>query len=188
MYHRGAGRVVLGLHPTVDDERVTRAILQLTHAGFNTALSAEIRQDLWLKLCTNLLSAINVLATTELKASSAYWEFRRNLLVEARDTLAAHGILARSCDGQDLSLEEMIERQALPVQARTTSGEPSVTQIHNSVYTALVRGQELEPLHYHSTIVEMAERKGMKVPANESFLQLLMKRRIEAGCLGRLPV
>ena len=183
---RGQGRIVLGLFPAGTEVRVSLVVSQLRQARYSVSQSAHIQQDIWLKLCLNLLSAISVLASADLKERAEYWSFRRSLLCEARDTLVATGISAKPCDDKDPDLDEMIRRQD-PPSRKAAQDSSAAIQVFNSVHTALLRGQELEPLHYHGTICELAGQTGLKCPANAGMLNVLRQQNLSPACLQHLP-
>ena len=177
---RGAGRAVVGLHPEGRAPEAERAARTLRAAGIDTGLSARIREDKWLKLCVNLMSAPNALVRPAEHETAAFVETKARLLEEARDVLAASGIRAASCDGRDRSLEEEIawQRAAL-AEGRAARRIPLTNQVH----AALARGGPLEADAYHARVLGLAGRAGLEAPVNARVLARLRR----AARLGEGP-
>lgn len=167
----GHARVVLGAEPGCATAAEAVALArELGAAGLDAAASERIREDQWLKLCINLMSAPNALVRRGDHAAPAFVELKARLLEEARDALAAAGVRAASCDGRDRSLDEEIrfQRESL---ARGESARSA--PLYNHVWTALRERRPLEAEAYHRRILELAERHGCAAPANARVLAAL---------------
>jgi len=173
----GPGRVVLGAWPEAGaqadpelEERLASLAGALGAAGYDVGVSGRIAEDLWLKLCVNLTSAVNALVRPADHATEAFVETKARLLEEARDALAAAGVAARSCDGRDRSLEEEIawHRDSLR-RGHSARRLP----VYNQVWQALRRGEPPEADRYHLRILALAERHGVGAPANAGVLEAL---------------
>lgn len=180
----GRGRVIVGAHPhgTGDDVAALTALLR--RAGFDVGVSEHIGEDKWLKLCVNLMSAPNALVHPDDHETRAFVEVKARLLEEARSVLAAAGIVARSCDGRDRSLDAEIvfQRDAL---ARGDAARR--LPIYNQIWSALRDRRSLEGDRYHRRFVELGRRHGVATPQNERVLAVL-QRAFDAGdgpeCMG----
>jgi len=145
-------------------------------AGFDTAVSARIAEDRWLKLCVNLTSTPNALVRQDDHETRAFVEGKARLLEEARAVLAAEGIPARSCDGRDRSLDDEIawQRGAL---ARGDAARR--LPLYNSVWQALRDDLPLETDDYHQRILALGERHAIPTPINARVLAALLRARAE---------
>jgi 2-dehydropantoate 2-reductase len=166
----GAGRVVVGAHPEGGGADVEALAGALRAAGYDVGVSACIGEDKWLKLCVNLMSAPNALVRREDHETAAFVEVKARCLEEARATLAAAGITARSCDGRDRSLDAEIAFQ----RASLASGQSARRlPIYNQVWQALRHGGPLEADRYHRRILALAARHGLAAPVNARVLEVL---------------
>jgi 2-dehydropantoate 2-reductase len=173
----GAARVVLGAEPGCDTAAEAAALArELAAAGLDAAASEHIREDQWLKLCVNLMSAPNALVRRGDHASAAFVELKARLLEEARDVLAAAGVRAASCDGRDRDLDAEIrfQRESLARGASARSAP-----LYNHVWTALREARPLEAGDYHRRILALAARHGLAAPQNARVLAALERALAE---------
>jgi 2-dehydropantoate 2-reductase len=174
----GAARIVLGAEPGCDTGPDAEALARgLAEAGLDAACSARIRDDQWLKLCVNLMSAPNALVRRGDHESAAFVELKARLLEEARAALAAAGIRAASCDGRDRDLDAEIRFQRASL-ARGTSARPA--PLYNHVWTGLREGRPLGAEDYHRLILGLASRHGLPAPRNLRVLAAL-ERAVQEG-------
>jgi 2-dehydropantoate 2-reductase len=167
----GPARVVLGAEPGCGTAAEAAALArELAAAGLDAACSERIREDQWLKLCVNLMSAPNALVRRADHPGAAFVEVKARLLEEARDALAAAGIRAASCDGRDRSLEDEIRFQRASL-ARGAGARP--VPLYNHVWTGLREGRAVEAEAYHRRILELAARAGLPAPQNARVLAAL---------------
>jgi 2-dehydropantoate 2-reductase len=167
----GKARVVLGAEPGCETAGEAAALARaLADAGLDAAASGRIREDQWLKLCVNLMSAPNALVRRGDHGGAAFVEVKVRLLEEARAALAAAGVRAASCDGRDRSLEEEIrfQRESLARGASARSAP-----LYNHVWTGLREQRPLEAQAYHRRILDLAERHGCLAPTNARVLAAL---------------
>jgi ketopantoate reductase len=81
-------------------------------------------------------------------------------------------IRARSCDGRDPSIDEMIENLHRPMARRTDHG----VKVRNSVWQDLYlkrRGMEAE--HIHGPVIALGEQHGVATPYNRAALELALR-------------
>jgi 2-dehydropantoate 2-reductase len=171
----GPARIVLGAEPGCATASDAAALArELAGAGLDAACSRRIRDDQWLKLCVNLMSAPNALVRREDHTGEAFAELKARLLEEAREVLAAAGIRAASCDGRDRDLDREIAGQraarALGVAARSAP-------LYNNVWTSLREGRPLEADAYHRRILRLAAERGIEAPLNARVLAALLRAR-----------
>jgi 2-dehydropantoate 2-reductase len=164
------GRMVVGAHPEGGGTDVEELAADLRRSGYDVGVSERIYEDKWLKLCVNLMSAPNALVRREDHTSRAFVEGKERLLEGARGVLLDSGIVARSCDGRDRSLDEEILHQR---SALRRGGSARAIPLYNHVWTALRHRAPLEADRYHRRILELAHRHGIAVPTNQRVLDLL---------------
>jgi 2-dehydropantoate 2-reductase len=167
----GPARVVLGAEPGCATAAEAAALAgELSAAGLDAACSERIREDQWLKLCVNLMSAPNALVRASDHTCAAFVELKARLLEEARDALAAAGIRAASCDGRDRGLDEEIAFQ----RASLAGGQSARrAPLYNHVWTGLRESRPLEAPAYHQRILELAARHAVPAPLNARVLAAL---------------
>jgi 2-dehydropantoate 2-reductase len=166
----GSGRIVLGAWPSGIGSTAEGLAADLRAAGYDVGLSSRIEEDLWLKLCVNLMSAPNALVRREDHETRAFVEGKARLLEEARAILAAAGIAARSCDGRDRSLDQEIAYQRASLAQGTSARR---LPLYNQVWSALRSGGPVEADRYHRRILELAARHAVPAPVNTRVLELL---------------
>ena len=164
-------RVVLGAEPGCATAADAAALArELAAAGLDAACSERIREDQWLKLCVNLMSAPNALVRPAEHTLPAFVELKARLLEEARDVLAAAGIRAASCDGRDRDLEQEIRFQRASLEG---GGSARRAALYNHVWTGLREGRAIEAEAYHRRILALAGTHGVPAPANARTLAAL---------------
>jgi 2-dehydropantoate 2-reductase len=166
----GAGRLVLGDWPEGVEPHTQALAQRLREAGYSVGLSQRVAEDLWLKLCLNLMSAANALIRREDHTTRAFVEIKVRLLEEARAVLDAAVITARPCDGEDRSLEAEILHQRRSLEEGTSARR---LPLHNQVWSALRDGGPLEADRYHRRILDLARRHGVAAPMNTRLLHAL---------------
>ena len=181
----GAGRIVLGAEPGCDTARAAAALAaELAAAGLDAACSERIREDQWLKLCINLMSAPNALVRQADHETEAFVETKARLLEEARDALAAAGIVAASCDGRDRGLDAEIAQQRRALPSGTSARKVA---LYNHVWTGLREGRALEAPDYHRRILDLARAHGVPAETNRHVLAALERaerEKLGPECLG----
>ena len=85
---------------------------------------------------------------------------------------SATGILARSCDGRDRSLDQEIRHQRESL-ARGTSARR--LPLYNQVWSSLRSDAPLEADGYHRRILELAAARGIRAPTNARVLEKLLE-------------
>ena len=105
---RALGRLVLGAYPKGSDDTVARFAAALREAGFDAAESKAIVDDKWLKLTVNAQSVFHALIDPRDQDENEFFDLKVAILEETRRVYKAAKIKARSADGKDPSIEEMI--------------------------------------------------------------------------------
>ena len=181
----GAGRIVVGAEPGCETAADAAALAaDLAAAGLDAACSARIREDQWLKLCVNLMSAPNALVRRDDHATEAFVEAKARLLEEARAALAAAGIRAASCDGRDRDLDGEIAHQRRSLAQGTSARR---VPLYNHVWTGLREGRALEAPSYHRRIVDLAAEHGLPAETNRRLLEVLVRaerEKLGPECIG----
>jgi 2-dehydropantoate 2-reductase len=170
----GRGRVVIGLHPQGAAPEVDALAQDLRRADFDVGISSRLAEDRWLKLCVNLMSAPNALIRREDHDSFPFVEVKARLLEEARETLAANGIEARSCDGRDRSLDEEIRHQRESLERGNSARR---LPLYNQVWRSLRSDVPLEANAFHQRILELAAAHGIPAPTNARVLEKLVEAK-----------
>jgi 2-dehydropantoate 2-reductase len=168
----GAGRMVVGGLDANGRRAVPAMGKLLTCAGYDVGESAQIEHDMWLKLCINLMSAPNALIRRADHATADFVEIKATLLEEARDATRTAGVVTRSCDGRDRSLDEEIafQRSALEKGVSRRS-----LPLYNQVWSALQRREPAEADAYHREILDLSRAHGVAAPMNARVLVALAR-------------
>lgn len=172
----GAGRLVIGAHPAGTTASARALAEAFRAADFDVALSEQIAEDKWLKLCVNLMSVPNALIAPREHTRSEFVEIKAAIVEEARDALQAAGITARSCDGRDRSLDEEIAFQRASVRSGQSARR---LPVYNAVWASLDGGGPLEAERYHERILALATSHGLAAPMNRRALELALRARRE---------
>lgn len=181
---QGAPRIVLGLHPIGRSDEVEALAHAFRSAGYDVGVSERIGEDKWLKWCVNLMSAPNALVRPSDHGTAEFVETKARLLEEARAVLGRAGIVARSCDGRDRSLEDEIAHQRASLAAGTSR---RALPLYNSVWSSLRYGLGLEADRYHRRLLDLASRHGVPAPVNARVLEVLLRAAAQRLGPGRLP-
>jgi 2-dehydropantoate 2-reductase len=169
---RKAGRVVVGKYPKGAHPYAKKLGNVLQSAGFQSAVSNTIACDKWLKLVANLRSAFNALVDERDHDGAEFNLLAIGVLEEARRVLKAARVRAKSCDGKDPSLDEMIGDLKKPPVPRVASS----VRVHNSTWQNLyLKRGTYENTFFHGPIVELARARGIAVPHNDVALELVAR-------------
>ncbi|MEE2663246.1 MAG: 2-dehydropantoate 2-reductase N-terminal domain-containing protein [Myxococcota bacterium] len=173
----GAGRLIVGAHPSGETDAVGALADAFRLAGFDVGISPRIGEDKWLKLCINLMSVPNALIHPDEHTAPAFVEIKATIVEEARAALSAAGITARSCDGRDRSLDEEIAFQRA---SRSAGQSARRLPVYNAVWGSLRHGSPLEADLHHERILALSAAHGLEAPMNRRALELVLRARREA--------
>ena len=170
--YRKSGRLVVGRYPKGAHTDAKRFGAALTSAGFTTSVSKDIMADKWLKLVLNLHSAVHAVIDERDHDTRAFIDIKIALLEEAKRTLKAAKIKAKSCDGKDHSIDEMIDALKKPRTPRHESG----VRVHNSTWQSLYKKRDvIENAAFHGPIIEMGREHGIITPYNDVVLEIVTR-------------
>ena len=168
----GAARVVLGAEPGCETAAEAAALArELAEAGLDAACSSRIREDQWLKLCVNLMSAPNALVRREDHASAAFVELKARLLEEARAVTRRRRHPRRLLRRARPRASSRRSASSARVLAHGVSARRA--PLYNHVWTGLREGRPLGAEAYHRRILALAGRHGLPAPRNLCVLAAL---------------
>lgn len=168
--YRKMGRLIVGRYPKGANATAKKIGKLLGSAGFSSSVSNDIMSDKWLKLVTNLHSAVNAVIDERDHESPEFIHLKIGLLEEAKRVLKAGRIKARSCDGKDSSVDEMIDELKKPHAPR----QASAVRVHNSTWQNLYKKSgNVENEFFHGPIITLAKEHDIAVPHNEVILELV---------------
>ena len=180
---RKFGRVIVGKYPKGAHAYPKKLAKILETAGFKASASNSIMCYKWLKLTTNLQSAFNALIDDRDHDSPEFLQLKVGVLEEAKRVLTADKIRAKSCDGGDFSLKEMIDELKKPWAARHGSS----VKVNNSTWQNLyLKRENVENEFFHGPIIQLGGKYGVAVPHNEVALELVMRSCREKTGPGQL--
>jgi 2-dehydropantoate 2-reductase len=165
------GRLVVGPHPEGRTEASAGLAGLLRDAGYDVGESQCISEDKWLKLAVNLMSAPNALIRRGDHATPEFVEIKVRLLEEARALFDASGIVARSCDGRDRSVDEEIAHHRASLERANSS---RALPLYNQVWQALRHGGPLEADDYHRRMLALAAEHSIPAPQNQRVLAAVL--------------
>lgn len=180
---RKFGRVIVGKYPKGAHAYPKKLAKIFESAGFKVSVSNSIMCDKWLKLTTNLQSAFNALIDDRDHDSPEFLQLKVGVLEEAKRVLTADKIRAKSCDGGDFSLKEMINELKKPRAARYASS----VRVNNSTWQNLyLKRESVENEFFHGPIIQLGGKYGVAVPYNEVALELVTRSCREKTGPGQL--
>jgi 2-dehydropantoate 2-reductase len=165
---RRLGRIVVGRYPKGSDARARALGKAFADAGFDASVSRNVGADKWLKVAVNAQSVFNAVVDTRDHDANEFSELKARILEETRSVFRAAKIRARSGDGKDPSVEEMIAELRRPRAPRAQHG----IKVHNSVWQDLyLKRESIESPLFHEMIIGLAREHGLKVPCHEVALE-----------------
>jgi 2-dehydropantoate 2-reductase len=175
---KAPGRVVIGLHPRGVDPFAQTLAETFQAAGFDASASREITADKWLKMAVNVQSVFHAVIDERDHESDLFLELKAGILDETRRVLKAARIRAKSCDGRDPSIEDMLAELKRPRAHRTTHG----VKVHNSVWQDLyLKRRHLEAEFIHGPVIALGKKHGVATPYNRAALAIVERVHHEAG-------
>ncbi len=173
------GRVVVGVHPKGVDDTVGELVAALRDAGFDTSASKSIVDDKWLKLAVNAQSVFHAVIDPRDQDENEFFDLKVAILDETRRVFKAAKIKARSGDGKDPSIEEMMAEIKRPRARRNEHG----VKLHNSVWQDLyLKRAHIEADSIHGPVIALGKSHGVATPYHETSLALA--RRCHAAQAG----
>lgn len=167
-----AGRVVIGKYPRGADAFAKSIAAAITEAGFDSVVSKDIEADKWLKVAVNVQSAFHAVIDGRDHDTNEFQALKVGILEETRRVFKAAKVRARSCDGRDPSIEEMIDALRKPRAKRTDHG----VKVRNSVWQDLyLKRHAIEADYIHGPVIALAEQHGVPAPYNRAALELVRR-------------
>lgn len=167
------GSLTLGEPGGEDSERALRLAVMLGGAGFGTAISTEIRGDVWAKLLGNVsfsvIAALTGGGLLDLVEDPETCGLARQIMTETAGVAAALGIKI------PISVEDRI------ATTRTMGNHKT------SILQDLEGGRQMEVDAIAGSVLEAARLGGASAPTIESTYALLRGRAIEAGLYPENP-
>jgi len=166
---RRMGRLVVGKHPKGVDAAVKALAAALEEAGFDVCVSRTITADKWLKLAVNTQSAFHAVIDERDHDANEFFELKAKILEETRAVFKAARIKAKSYDGKDPSIDEMIDELRRPRARRAAHG----INVRDSLWQDLyVRREVIESPNLHGPVIEAGRAHGVPTPYNDVALAL----------------
>lgn len=167
---RRFGRVLVGRYPRGGDGVAKNLVRALEDAGCQACLSRTIANDKWLKLAVNTQSTFHAIVDPRDHEANEFSELKVATLEEAKKVLKAHKVKPRSCDGKDMTIDEMIDELRRPRAPRHSAG----VKVRNSTWQNLyLKRDRIENGYIHGPIIDLGRKYGVDVPCNETALELV---------------
>jgi 2-dehydropantoate 2-reductase len=166
------GRVVVGKFPRGSDPVARSIAAAITEAGFDGVATKEIMADKWLKVAVNVQSAFHAVIDARDHDTNEFQALKVGILEETRRVFKAAKIRARSCDGRDPSVEDMIESLRKPRTRRTEHG----VKVRNSIWQDLyLKRRAIEADYVHGPVIALGEKHGVATPYNRASLEIVTR-------------
>jgi 2-dehydropantoate 2-reductase len=176
---RALGRLVVGAYPKGVDAVVTELVAAFRDAGFDAGASKSIQDDKWLKLAVNAQSVFHAVVDPRDQDENEFYDLKVAILEETRRVFKAAKIRARSGDGKDPTIEEMIAEIKRPRARRNEHG----VKVRNSLWQDLyLQRNHIESEAIHGPVIEMGRKHGIRTPYHAAALALA--RRCHAARTG----
>ena len=164
------GRVITGKFPRGTDALARSLGAAFTASGFDGVVSKDIMADKWLKMAVNVQSVFHAVVDPRDHDTHEFQALKAGILDETRRVFKAAKIRARSCDGKDPSIEQMIETLQRPHTRRTEHG----VKVHNSVWQDLyLKRRAIEADFIHGPVIALGERHAVATPYNRAALEIV---------------
>jgi 2-dehydropantoate 2-reductase len=176
---QGGGRVVVGKYPKGTDAFARAFAGMIAAAGIDAVVTKDLMSDRWLKMAVNVSSVFHAVIDPRDHDTNEFHALKVAILDETRRVLRRAKIRARSCDGRDPSIEQMIEKLERPRAPRTEHG----VKVRNSVWQDLyLKRRSMEAEYIHGPVIALGEQYGVPTPYNRAALELALScHREELG-------
>jgi 2-dehydropantoate 2-reductase len=166
---RALGRLVIGAYPKGTDAAVSELAGAFRDAGFDTGISKSISDDKWLKLAVNAQSVFHALVDPRDQDENEFFDIKVAILEETRRVFKAAKIRARSGDGKDPSIEELIAEIKRPRARRSDHG----VKVHNSTWQDFyLKRPRIEADAIHDPLIALGKEHGVPTPYHSASLTL----------------
>jgi 2-dehydropantoate 2-reductase len=169
---RRVGRIIIGKYPKGVDPFARKLAKAFEEAGLQSSVSRSIMCDKWLKLVVSLQSTLNAIVEPRDHDTIEFMKLKIGVIEEAKKVLKADKIRAKSCDGRDFSLDEMMNDLRKPRAQKS----PSYIKVNNSTWQNLyLKRKDVENEYFHGPIIELGKKHGVPVPFNETVLAKVLE-------------
>lgn len=167
---RRLGRVIVGKYPKGAHALAKELGKAFADASLDACVSRNIIADKWLKLAVNTQSAWHAVVDPRDHDANEFFELKAATLEETGKVFKAGKIKAKSFDGRDPTIQEMIADLRRPRARRTEHG----MKVHNSTWQDLyLKRATIEVPLFHGRVIEIAREHGVAVPRNETALEIV---------------
>jgi len=169
---QAGGRMVVGKYPRGSDAFARLFAGMITTAGFDAVVTKDLMADRWLKVAVNVQSVFHAVTDPRDHDTNEFHALKAAILEETRAVFKKAKIRARSCDGRDPSIDEMIEELHRPRARRTEHG----VKVRNSVWQDLyLKRRSMEAEFIHGPVIALGEQHGVATPYNRAALDLALR-------------
>jgi 2-dehydropantoate 2-reductase len=169
---RSFGRIVVGRYPKGIDPVARNIAKSFEVAGCQTCASRNISNDKWLKLAVNTQSTFHAIVDPRDHEANEFFELKVATLLETQKVLKAHKVRPKSCDGKDMSIDELVAELQRPKAPRHSSG----MNVRNSTWQNLyLQRERVENEFFHGPIIQFGADYDIPVPYNEVALELVQE-------------
>jgi len=169
---QNSGRVIVGKYPKGTDAFARTVATAISEAGFDAVASRDIMADKWLKLAVNVQSGFHAVIDARDHDTNEFHALKLGILEETRRVFKAAKIRARSCDGKDPSIEDMMETLRRPQARRVEHG----VKLRNSVWQDLyLKRPSVEAEFIHGPVIELGRTQGVSTPYNRASLDVVQR-------------
>lgn len=169
---RRHGRIIVGRYPKGSDPVSKNLAGAFTDAGCQAVTSRNIMSDRWLKLALNTQSTLHAIIDPRDHEANEFFDLKAGILEETGKVLKAGKLRAKSCDGKDPSIDEVIADLKRPRAQRTSSG----MKVRNSTWQNLyLKRPMIENDYFHAPIIDLGREHDIPVPFNEVALEMVKK-------------
>jgi 2-dehydropantoate 2-reductase len=169
---QAGGRVVVGKYPRGTDAFARLFAGMITAAGFDAVVTKDLMADRWLKVVVNVQSVFHAVTDARDHDTNEFHALKAAIIEETRGVLKKAKVRARSCDGRDPSIDEMIEALHRPRARRPEHG----VKVRNSVWQDLyLKRRSMEAEHIHGPVIALGEQHGVPTPYNRAALELALR-------------
>jgi len=175
--YRSPGRVIVGRYFKGADTLAPDLVTALVEAGFDAAASRDIESDKWLKMAVNAQTAFHAVIDERDHDANEFIDLKVAILEETKRVLKAGKVKAKSCDGKDPSIDEMVAELKHPRGRRVVHG----IKVHNSLWQDLyMRRKHIESDFIHGPLIKIGKEHGVATPLHATALDIA-KRAHKAG-------
>jgi 2-dehydropantoate 2-reductase len=166
------GRVLVGKFPRGADALARSLAGAITETGLDGVAAKDISADRWLKLAVNVQSVFHAVIDARDHDTNEFQALKVGILEETRRVFKAAKVHARSGDGRDPSIEEMIDELRKPRARRTEHG----VKVRNSVWQDLyLKRRAIEADFIHGPVIALGERHDVATPYNRAALEIVTR-------------